>query len=359
MSYTNGLDNPELYFQCKLYTGNGTAIGSGGLAVTLDGSEDMSPSLVWIKERNSSVNHQIYDSARGATYRMYPDGSYDEDQQTEGITAFNSNGFTIGNDANTNGSSDTYVAWCWKGGTTSGIAGSADITPNAYSFNQTSGFSCLTYNGTDVNGDTVLHGLGAVPHFMIVKRRVTGDGYDWVVYHKDDVAGLYLNTDDNNADSSSTNIWFHGQTPTSTQFHIGTDGRIGDNVATGAYVFYGWAGIQGYSKFGSWIGTGGDGPFIFTGFRPAFILRKEVSNDDVWIINDTKRSPINFDTSAVPLYPHTSGAEPGGVNFDILSNGFKIRNTDGDTNTADATFIYAAFAEAPFVNSKGVPCNAR
>ena len=353
MAYT-AIDDPEAYFQVKIYTGTGSSN-----AITLDGDTDMQPDFVWGKQRNGTNQNHLHDAVRGVTKRLRSDSNDAEDTQAEGLKSFDSDGFTMGTASFVNASDDTYVAWCWKGGTTSGISGSADITPNAYSFNQTSGFSVVTYNGTDVAGNTVLHGIGTKPEFMIVKRVPANGAYDWVVYHKEDTAGLYLNNVTVNNDSAANSIWFNGAAPTSTVFSIGTDGRIGDNVATGAYVFYGWAGIQGYSKFGSWIGTGGDGPFIFTGFRPAFILRKEVSNDDVWIINDTKRSPINFDTSAVPLYPHTSGAEPGGVNFDILSNGFKIRNTDGDTNTADATFIYAAFAEAPFVNSNGVPCNAR
>ena len=354
MAYTT-IDDPEAYFQVKLWTGTGAS-----LDLTLDADTDMQPDLVWAKTRNDTQDHQVIDSVRGVTKLLATNGTAGQFTDTNNLTAFSSDGFTVGSSGGINGSSDTLVAWCWKGGTTSGISGSADITPNAYSFNQTSGFSVVTYNGTDVAGNTVLHGIGTKPEFMIVKKVPANGAYDWIVYHKDDTAGLYLNNVTVNNDSSANSIWFNGAAPTSTVFSIGTDGRIGDDVDTGAYVFYGWAGIQGYSKFGSWVGNGNaNGPFIYTGFRPAFILRKEASNDDVWVINDTKRSPINFATSAVPLYPHTSGAEPNGVNFDILSNGFKIRNTDGDTNTSGATFIYAAFAEAPFVNSNGVPCNAR
>jgi len=337
MSYTNGLDNPELYFQCKLYTGNGTAIGSGGLAVTLDGSEDMSPSLVWIKERNSSVNHQIYDSARGATYRMYPDGSYDEDQQTEGITAFNSNGFTIGNDANTNGSSDTYVAWCWKE-------------------SATAGFDIDAYDGTG-SARTEAHSLSAVPHLMIVKSR---DGaYNWAVHHHKNTStaeeeGIFLNL--TNATDSSDVQW-NDTAPTSSVFSLGTGNQT--NRSGDSYIAYLWSEKQGFSKFGGYTGNGNaDGPFIYTGFRPAMVIIKWVSGSNRWVISDNKR---DIDNPVIgELNPDASTAEDtASTPFDFLSNGFKIRRTGDVFNNSGGTYIYMAWAEAPFVNSNGVPCNAR
>jgi hypothetical protein len=192
---------------------------------------------------------------------------------------------------------------------------------------------------------------------MIVKNR--GSTYSWQVYHHKNTSAPetdYLTFNSTAATDDYADYW-NDTAPTSSVYTVGSAADI--NGSSDTYVTYLWTGIQGFSKFGSYTGNGNaDGPFIYTGFRPAFILRKESSNADVWIINDTKRNPIN-DGSMDPLYPAADSAEPGGVNFDILSNGFKIRNTDGDTNTSGATFIYAAFAEAPFVNSNGVPCNAR
>ena len=353
-AYTT-IDNPELYFQAKTYSGNGSA----DHAITLDGDEDMQPDFVWQKRRNDTNYHVLYDSVRGATKYVYSNTNGAENTNANGLTAFGSNGFTLGNDGDANHSSGTHVAWCWKGGTTSGIAGSADITPNAYSFNQTSGFSIVTYNGTDVNGNTVLHGLGAVPQVIFVKRRVDS-GYDWVVYHKNDVAGLYLNTDGNNNDSSNTNIWFNGNTPTSTQFHIGTDGRIGDNVSTGAFVAYCFAPKQGYSKFGSYEGNGNaDGTFVYLGFRPAWLMVKPIDASDNWVNFDNKRLGFNSSVSPYSLHANKNFAETTDTGqLDFLSNGFKIRSS-GNTVNRTSTFIYMAFAEQPFVNSNEVPANAR
>jgi len=353
MAVYTQIDNPELYMQCKLYTGTGSE-----QAITLDGDENMQPDLVWIKCRSNTENHVVHDSVRGATEVLHSDTTDGEYTVAQGLKSFGSDGFTLGTSNFVNQSSRTFVAWCWKGGTTSGIAGSADITPNAYSFNQTSGFSIVTYNGTDVNGNTVLHGLGAVPHFMIVKRRVS-NGYDWIVYHKDDVAGLYLNSTEINNDSSSTNIWFHGQTPTSTQFHIGTDGRIGDNVSTGAFVAYCFAPKQGFSKCDKFIGNGSsDGTFVYTGFRPAWVMFKNASaGSSNWQIYDSKRNGYNGSNELF----RANATDVGEVvdPIDILSNGFKQLNTAASNNVSGQTYVYMAFAEQPFVNSKGVPCNAR
>ena len=353
MAYTD-IDDPSAFFQTTLYTGD----GGGTRAVTHGGNSDLNADWVWIKDRGTTSTHYIFDSVRGVQEHLTSAATTRELSDANSLKAFNSNSFTLGTSGNVNGNTRTFVSWNWKAGTTSGIAGSADITPNAYSFNQTSGFSIVTYNGTDVSGNTVLHGLGAVPHVIFVKRRVS-DGYDWVVYHKDDVAGLYLNSVGVNNDSSSNNIWFNGQTPTSTQFHIGTDGRIGDNVSTGAFVAYSFAPKQGYSKFGSWAGNGNaDGPFIYTGFKPAFVLIKAITVDNDWLIQDNKRYPINTDVSKI-LYPNSAKVEADSADTDILSNGFKLRNTTTSANTSGRSYIYMAFAENPFVTSTGVPATAR
>ena len=182
---------------------------------------------------------------------------------------------------------------------------------------------------------------------------------NWVVYNSylsgtEGHKALYL--DLNYAETDQTGF-FNDTAATSSVFTVGSNGNT--NNSGDDFIAYCFHSVKGYSKIGKWTGNGNaDGPFVYTGFRPAWILRKEIPNADVWIINDTKRNPINNE-SIVPLYPHLSNSEPSGVNFDFLSNGFKIRNSDGDSNTLNATFIYMAFAESPFVNSNGVPNNAK
>jgi hypothetical protein len=335
-AYTT-IDNPELYFQTKIYTGNGTAIGSGGQAITLDGDENMQPDFVWIKERNNSTNHQVYDSVRGATKRIYSDGNYVEDTQTEGLTTFGSDGFTVGNDGSTNGSSDTYAAWCWKE--------SADA-----------GFDIVTFSGSDSN-QNVSHSLSAVPQVVIVKCR-TAVG-EWMFGHHSNTWAnrMKLNT----ADADGSYNWMNsGTSPTSSVFTLtGNVQDFNDNGQT--YVAYVFTGKQGFSSMGSYIGNGStDGPFVFCGFRPAWILYKRTTDGtEGWILQDNKRSPFNV--SHVWLDPQSTGAESDSTNanLDFLSNGFKLRHDDTRGNTSGKTYIYMAFAESPFVNSNGVPTNAR
>ena len=345
------IDKPSDYFNTKLYTGDG-----GTQSVT---GVEFQPDWTWIKNRGSTDSHNVYDAVRGVTKYLLTNNTTAEGT-TSGVTAFNSDGFSVGNNSMTNSNSNNYVSWNWKAGTTSGISGSANITPNAYSFNQDSGFSVVTYNGTDVAGNTVLHGLGAVPHVIFVKRRVSS-GYDWVVYHKNKTAGLYLNATGNNNDSSSNNIWFNGAAPTSTVFSIGTDGRIGDDVSTGAYVAYSFAPKHGYSKFGQYTGNGNaDGPMVYTGFKVGWLMVKLSSGTDDWQILDNKRSPINI--AGGYLRPNADGATVNNDVVDFLSNGFKLRASSGSWNANGSTFIFMAFAENPFVTSTSngsIPATAR
>ncbi len=321
------LNNPELYMQVKLYTGN----GSDDHAITFDNTDtSMQADMIWFKSRsNSGYNHCIVDSVRGVTKIIRPNTTGAEGTYSDALKSFDSNGFTLDDDSNGEMNKNTYtqVAWCWKE-------------------SATAGFDIVSWSSTG-STSTQSHSLGVAPDLYIIKNRSTSGS--WFTYTtKIDGSLDYLLLNDTDA-----KVDFGLSAPTSSVFST-DNGSSGNNM-----ICYAFVSKQGYSKFGSYTGNGNaDGTFVYTGFRPAFILRKESSNADVWIINDTKRNPIN-DGSMDPLYPAADSAEPGGVNFDILSNGFKIRNTDGDTNTSGATFIYAAFAEAPFVNSNGVPCNAR
>ena len=355
------IDKPSDFFNTVLYAGTGNENTISGIG--------FQPDWTWLKSRTNGQPDVVSDSVRGATKQLYTADTQAETSYTQLLKSFNSDGFVLGTDSGINQNSQNFVSWNWKAGTTSGISGSANITPNAYSFNQDSGFSVVTYNGTDVSGNTVLHGLGAVPHVIFVKRRVSS-GYDWVVYHKDDVAGLYLNSTAVNNDSSSNNIWFNGAAPTSTVFSIGTDGRIGDNISTGAYVAYSFAPKQGYSKFGGYTGNGNaDGAFVYLGFKPAWLLvkRTDSATGGSWIMFDNKRGANIINPVDVVLAASNSQSEADwgtAYDCDFLSNGFKWRFSGGNgyCNTGGATYIYMAFAENPFVTSTdngSIPTTAR
>jgi len=336
MAYTT-IDDPEAYFQVKIYTGNGTAIGSGGLAVTLDGDTDMSPDMVWIKGRSTSYSHQLYDTVRGVTKRVLPDLLTAEETDSEALTAFGSDGFTLGSNAGVNTSSGTHVAWCWKE--------SADA-----------GFDIVSYTGNDT-ARTIAHSLSAVPKFIFLRRLDAST--NWSTYHVSTGNGHSDPLNEGEVPTDSTSFW-NDTTPTSSVFTVGTISNTNnDGSAIIAYLF---AEKQGFSKFGSYEGNGNaNGPFVYLGFKPAFLIYKPIDANDNWEIHDNKRDTIN--PMETLLYANLSNAEggPSGITdrLDFLSNGFKILDSGGHINTSGNTYIYMAFAEAPFVNSNGVPCNAR
>ena len=330
MAVYTQLDNPELYFQCKLHTGNATA-----RSITLDGDENMQPDFVWIKQRSGSNNHELFDAVRGATKRMYSDVANAEDTHAQTLTSFDSDGFSLGT-GNPNNNSATYVSWCWKE--------SADA-----------GFDIVSYTGNGSNR-TLSHGLSQKPDMIIIKRRNTTG--NWTVYHSTLTVSKYIYLHlTNAADTGGASSYWQTSEPTSSVVSLGTDGDV--NGSSDTYISYFFCNKQGYSKFGSYTGNGNaDGTFIYTGFKPAFVITKKTSGTSPWGIHDNKRDPFNevdelleADTDAA-LSDSTYGK-------DFLSNGFKIRTSSSGVNGSGDTFVYMAFAEAPFVNSKGVPCNAR
>jgi len=340
MAFTD-IDNPELHFQIKTYTGNGTAIGSGGQAITLDGDEDMQPDLVWIKDRTDSDRPRLFDAVRGVTKELDTSDTTGETTLTEGLTTFGSDGFTVGNHEGVNSSSDNFVAWCWKE--------SADA-----------GFDMVSYTGSG-SSQNVSHSLSAVPHVMIVKR-YDDDGNYWVVYHHKNTSAPetdYLRLDGTGATVDDASRW-DDTAPTSSVFTVKDSSQV--NGSSNTYMNYLWTEKQGFSKFGSYTGNGNaDGTFVYLGFKPAWLLikRSSASGTD-WILHDNKRAGFNVNDDY--LAANTSAAEVTGntyQNLDLLSNGFKMRGAGTGTNTDGATYIYMAFAEQPFVNSNGVPCNAR
>jgi len=356
MAYTT-IDNPELYFQTKLYTGD----GSTSLAITLDGSENMQPDLIWIKAREGSFNHNLFDVVRGSKFWLGSNSTAAEDTGSGYPNSFDSDGFTLNNGGSTNNSGTTFASWNWKAGTSftndasaTGV-GSFDSTG---SVSTAAGFSVISYTGNGSGGATVAHGLGSIPHMYIIKRRDTGSS-NWHVYHQSIGAtkGLRLNL--TNAENT-TDIW-QDTAPTSSVFSLGSS--IDVNASGGTYIGYIFSEVKGYSKFGSYTGNGNaDGPFVYTGFKPAWVMIKRTDTANDWNIQDSKRTDYNGKQTTSLQANTTSNESTIGTDFrrDMLSNGFKIRNDGAETNASGGTYIYMAFAESPFVNSSGaVPNNAR
>ena len=348
MAYTT-INKSTDNFNTKLYTGSNSTQSVTGVG--------FQPDLVWIKNRSSTPDHMLNDAVRTAGKQINSNTTGAELDRTY-FQSFNSDGFSLdGNVSDYNQSGSNFASWNWKANG-AGSANTDGTINSTVSVNTTAGFSIVKYTGTDVAGDTVGHGLGAVPKMIILKRLV-GSGYDWVVYHKDKTAGLYLNSTGINNDSSSNNIWFNGTAPTSSVFSIGTDGRIGDATNFIAYCF---AEKTGYNKFGSYKGNGNaDGSFIYTGFKPAFVIIKGAVSGDGdaaqnWELYDNKR--IGHNPNNYTLFPNTTAVDSDGDRIDLLSNGFKIRiNSDG-VNDNNSTYIYMAFGQS-IVGSNNIPCTAR
>jgi len=305
------------YFDATTYTGNGST-----LSVTNSGG--MQPNLVWYKSRGAARDHGLFDSVRGAT--AYLGSNLTNAEQTvSGVTAFNSNGFTLGSAIGGNNSGEAFVGWQWKEGATQG-------------------FDIVTYTGTGVNR-TVSHSLGVAPRMIIIKGR-DGTANNWIVYHASvgNTAALFLNL--TNAQDVGSAYW-NNTTPTSTQFSLSTSSGSNSNGVN--YVAYLFSEVAGFSRFGSYTGNGStDGPFVFCGFRPRWIMVKRTDTAGFdWNIVDTARNTSNVTTSR--LFADLSNAEDSSDNVcDVLSNGFKLRSTNTNTNANGGTYIYAAFAEFPF-----------
>ena len=348
MAYTT-IDNPVEYFSATLYTGNGTArtIATGHQS-----------DWVWLKRRDGAAGHRIADSVRGATKLLYSDSTTSEQTDAKSITGFVSTGFTLGDDANgydVNTNTNTMVAWSWKAGTSfsndasaTGI-GSIDSTGSA---SDTAGFSIVSYTGTG-SAATIAHGIGSAPDVVIIKKRSTTSQWCFGTNALGFTKFLELNL--TSAAGTNSNR-FNDTAPTSSVFSIGTEGDV--NASSGTYIAYCFAEKKGYSKFGSYTGNGNaDGTYVHLGFKPAWVLYKKSSGTENWFLHDNKRQGFNPDNEL--LFADLTNAE-GTVNrIDLLSNGFKATTSDGGINGSGATYIYMAFAEAPFVNSSGVPNNAR
>jgi len=333
---TPTIPNGAVYMAATTYTGNGT---SQSINNSVNGTS-FQPDFVWYKDRSVARDHALFNVTSGATYLMSSNNTSAESAVAGTLTAFNSNGYSIGSAANANGSGETYVGWQWKANG-AGVSNTSGSITSTVSANTTAGFAVVTYTGTGANA-TVGHGLGVAPSMIITKKRSSTS--DWGVYHTSIGNTNYLLLDTTAAPAASSTYW-NNTTPTSSVFSISTADAV--NISTATYVAYVFAAVAGYSAFGSYTGNGStDGPFVYLGFRPRFIFIKSSSRVEDWHIMDTSRSTYN--KIDADLYPNLSNAEAANNGTDILSNGFKLRSTDSGTNFSGATYIYMAFAENPF-----------
>jgi hypothetical protein len=323
-----------------LYTGNGSTL-------TVTNAGGFSPNLVWMKRRSSISNHYLQDTNRGALNSIFSDSTSAEVNQAGTLTSFNSNGFSLGTDAGVNGSGSTFVGWQWKAGGTAVTNTSGSISSQV-SAGATQGFSVVTYTGTGVAGATIGHGLGVAPSMIIPKSRTgTAPTNSWHCYHASLGAtkGIILNS---TAGETIDSGFWNNTAPTSSVITLGTY----NSYSSQNYVAYCFAQIAGFSAFGSYTGNGSaDGPFVYTGFRPRWLMIKRTDATQNWAIVDTARD--TFNVSNKRLFPNLSSAEDTGIpNFvDLLSNGFKFRDSNVSCNASGGTYIYMAFCENPFALS--------
>ena len=349
MAYTD-IDNPELYFQTVLWTGNGS-----NRSITLDGSENMQPDWVWGKNRGNDDNDYLMDSVRGATKFLTTNNQTAESTSSTLLTSFDSDGFSLGTSAGLNASGVTAVGWCWKasGSTASNSDGSVTSSVSA---NTTAGFSIITYTGTGSVG-TIGHGLNSAPELVILRNRaVTSSWWTWGEL----IGNVNILELQSTAAKNNPNGNYHNDTmPTSSVISFGSDGQVSGSGQS--HICYAFHSVKGYSKIGSYTGNGSlDAPFIHLGFLPAWLMIKRTDTTNSWVMFDNKRNAFNVVDKH--LFANTIDPEDSSANYnevDFLSNGFKLREDNNTINASGGTYIYMAFAESPFVNSNGVPNNAR
>ena len=342
MAYTT-VNKSTSFFNDKFYTGTGSTNALTGLG--------FQPDWVWIKARSTGYDNNLFDSLRGTEKRLKANANSAEDTVSGSLTAFGTDGFTVGSDAGANNNGTTFASWGWKAGTTSIPSGSTS-DPSAVSINTTSGFGIYKITAPGSGNYVLKHGLSATPAMVIVKR--TDGTQKWMVWHKtfSNATDDYLQLNSNAAKATYSTCW---GTMNTTDCTIATGGTLDTSAEHIIYVF---TEKTGYSKFGKFIGNGStDGPFIYTGFKPSFVIAKESSSTGHWRMRDNKRM-----TSGNPidklLRPDQTNAEQTEDNVDFLSNGFKMRTTGGENNGSGDTYIYMAFGQT-IVGTNNVPTTAR
>ena len=349
MAYTT-IDKSSDYFNTVLYTGNGGTQTISGVG--------FEPDWTWIKVRSTSDNHSLEDQVRGANKTLKSDTTGAEfSSGTVQISSWNSDGFALGSaDGQTNGNGQTYASWNWKAGTSftndasgTGI-GSIDSTGSA---SDTSGFSIISWSGTGSTG-TLKHGLSTTPSMIITKSRGSSA---WCVYNKHlgNTNVLFLDTV---AATSAHIAYWNNTSPTSSVFTVGSDDAV--NHSGNNMIAYCFAEKKGYSKFGSYTGNGNaDGTFVYTGFKPAWVMGKKTDGAEDWFMFDNKRDAFNLTQKKLRANSNAAENDNSSKGIDFLAQGFKLRTSNGEFNGSGGNWIYMAFAENPFVSSTGVPATAR
>ena len=342
---------PRDHVETRVVVGNGSTQTFTGVP--------FQPAIVWNKNGDDSLSWAIYDAVRGANNELQCDNTAANSSEV-GVTAFTSDGWTVGARNQTNGSGQDIQVFLWKGGTTSEPSGGS-LSPTTISYDATSNFYSAKYAGNATSGATIAHGGSKLPTFMIIKK--TNSTSQWSVYHKSlgdssniaATAVITLNTSSGSADSAG---YWNDTSPTTSLITLGSDLDV--NGSGSDYIIYSWADTPGYFKTGRYQGNGNaDGPFIYTGFRPALVIMKDTSaSNSWWCLNDSKNG-YNFNNRG--LLPSDSSVYQSASSYgsDLLSNGFKHRTSDGWSNQSSKDYIWAAWAEYPFVSSNSISATAR
>jgi hypothetical protein len=335
------------YFNTVTYSGNGSTQSITGVG--------FQPDWVWIKTRNTTGQHEVFDAVRGATKYIVTNDLDPENTVATSLTSFDSDGFSLSSQSAVNNGSNTFVSWNWLANGAGVSNTDGDIT-STVSANTTSGMSIIQYSGNGSAGATIGHGLGVAPKCVIIKRTDTTSNWIFGTGARGFDKFLYLNLTDAETDNAGT---FNDTAPSSSVITLGSWNDV--NNASGTYIAYAFAEKKGFSKFGSYVGNGNaDGTFFYTGFKPSFFMWKRSSSTGGWYMSDSKRD--TFNEVDVVLSANDSGSESDqGTTFDhdFLSNGIKIRNSVAAANSSGETFIYMAFAENPLVGTNNIPATAR
>ena len=346
MAYT-GINKSSSFMNTKLFTGN-----SGTQALTGVGFQ---PDWTWIKARDGTYNHHTFDSVRGVTKSVTTNENAAE-TTISGLTAFGTDGFTVGSNTQTNNNSYSFASWNWKAGTSISGSTTGSGTAKTYtgSVNTTAGFSIVKYTGNGTGGHQIPHGLGATPKMIFVKRTVGGTG-DWYVYHSVVGNTRILKLNYNDGESGADASFWNNTSPNSTNFTVGSATAVNYNDST--FVAYCFAEKAGHCSIGKYKGNGNpNGTFVYTGMKPSWVLVKRSNSAEDWQLIDNKRVGYNPDQNA--FNPLNDSAEATTDSANLFSNGFKPITAGGQINASGDTYVYLAFGQT-LVGSNNVPCTAR
>jgi hypothetical protein len=355
MAYTD-IDTPKDFFNTVLYTGNG-----GTQTITGVGFQ---PDWTWLKIRSGADNHSLQDSVRGANKHIRTDSTLAETTSgTVHISSWNSDGFALGStDGQTNGNGSTYASWNWKAGTSvsGNTTGSGSAKAYTGSVSTTAGFSIIRYLGNGTDDHTIPHHLGVAPRSIWTKRLDSASAGDWTVLNMGMSGGASDFIELNSTGAKQTNIGrWRNTAPTSSVFTLASNATL--NADDSPYIAYCFADVKGYSKVGgSYIGNGStDGTFVYLGFKPAWVMGKQTDGAEDWFMFDNKRDAFNLTQKKLRANSNAAENDNSAKGIDLLSNGFKLRTSNGEFNASGGNYIFMAFAEESFVSSTGVPATAR